>query len=282
MPRSVPTVRLRRLGRDLRQLREARGLSADTVAAQLGWSGSKVTRIETARTRPTAGDVALLLGVYGVPSDVRASLIQLAHDAQRRGWWTEFGDVFITSYVALEDEAISIRQWEPQLIPGLLQTEDYVRALLAEFAPDSHDDVERRIRARVARQAVLSRPDAPELTAIIAEPVLRWPIGGPETMRGQLRSLLEAGRRPNVTIRVLPMSAGAHAGLDGSVILFSFGEEDFPDVAYTEGPAGGTYVESADQVQRVSLNWDRIADKALSAEESAAWIADLVRSEPVS
>jgi hypothetical protein len=253
-------------------------VSADEVGAQLGWSGSKVTRIETAFSRVSPADVSHMLDVYGVSSEVRAALLQLAHDAQQRGWWTEFGDVFATSYVALEDGCKDAYEFEPQLVPGLLQTEQYARTVIAATMSGDPEQIERHVRARLARKALLSRedPPPPTLHAIIAEPALRWPIGGPEVMRGQLQALLERGEQPNIEIRVLPMSAGEHAGLDGPFVIFTFGPDDFPDVAYTPGQAGGNYVESRDQVQRVTLNWNRIADKALSEETSAAWIADLI------
>ena len=277
MPRSVPTVRQLQLGRLLRQLREERDLTRDHVAAQLGWSGPKVTRFETAATRPTPTDVEHLLDVYGVPDEQRARLLQLAHEAQKRGWWVPYGDAFTGPYVALEDVAKVIRDFAAQLIPGLLQTESYARAVIAAPIPDESELAERRVRGRMARKALLSRADPPDLMAIIAESALRWQIGGPEVMRGQLRALLEAPReRPNIQIRVLPSSVGAHAGLDGPIVIFSFGDDAFPDVAYTAGQAGGNYVESADQVRRVTMNMNRIADKALSVQESAQFIADLI------
>jgi transcriptional regulator with XRE-family HTH domain len=259
----------------LRQLREERDLSRDHVAAQLGWSGPKVTRFETAATRPTPTDVERMLEVYGVPDEQRAKLLQLAHEAQKRGWWVQYGDAFTGPYVALEDVADELKDFAPQLIPGLLQTEDYARSVIEATVPGAPADLDRRVRARMARKVLLSRDSPPDLTAIIAEPVLRWPIGGPDVMRGQLRALLEAGRRPNVTIRVLPTSAGAHAGLDGPFVIFSYGDDDFPDVAYTPGQAGGIYLESADELRRVTMTWKRIADKTLSVEKSAEIIADL-------
>lgn len=275
MPRSVPTVRQIQLGRLLRQLREERDLSRDHVGAQLGWSGPKVTRFETAATRPTPADVERLLEVYGVPDEQRAKLLQLAHEAQKRGWWVQYGDVFTGPYVALEDVAKLIRDFAVQLIPGLLQTEDYARAVIEAGLSAEPADTHRLLVARMARKALLSREDPPDLDAIITESALRTPVGGPEVMRGQLRALQEAARRPNVTIRVLPMSVGAHAGLDGPCVIFSFGEDDFSDVAYVAGQAGGNYVESADQVRGITMNWQDIADQALSVEESAEIIADL-------
>jgi transcriptional regulator with XRE-family HTH domain len=275
MPRQVPTVRQRQLGRELRELREARRLSADYVATQLGWSRPKVTRFETAATRPTTSDVERMIDVYGVSPDRRARLLELAHEAQKRGWWVQYGDI-TGPYVPLEDAADSIRDFAVQLIPGLLQTQGYARAVIEAGRSADPAGIERLVRFRRARQVLLDRENPPDLDVIIAEPAFRWKIGSPDVMHGQRRALLEAAERPNVTIRVLPTSAGANAGLDGPCVIFGFDDDDFPDVAYAAGQAGGNYVESRDEVERITLNWNDIADKALSVEQSATWIADFV------
>ncbi|WP_055478225.1 helix-turn-helix domain-containing protein [Sphaerimonospora mesophila] len=265
-----PTVRLRRLARELRRLRENSGLSPEAAAARLGWSRSKISRIETGRTRASSADVSDICDLYGVDSRARAGLIQLAKEGRQRGWWTAYADVFTGSYVGLEDEAAFIRQWEVQLVPGLLQTEDYARHVISAGRPGAPDpdDVHRRVRARMARRTLLSRPNAPELHAVLDEGVIRRPIGGPRVMRDQLDALLNSARRPNVTIRVLPYDVGAHAGLEGAFTILSFAEEADPDVAYVEGTAGDVYVESTEQVDRYRSAFARISDAALPAEES--------------
>lgn len=276
-PTHSPTVRLRRLARELRRMRESSGLSPEAAAAQLGWNRSKISRIETGRTRPSPSDVADVCELYGVESGVRAALIELAKEARKRGWWTAYADVFTGSYVGLEDEASLIRQWEVQLIPGLLQTEDYARTVIMAGRPEPHDpdDIHKRVMARMARRALLSRPNAPTLLAVLDEGVLRRPIGGRELMRDQLEALLIATRRPNVTVRVLPYSVGAHAGLEGAFTILSFAEEVDPDVAYVEGTAGDVYVESSDQVDRYRVAFERIVDVALPPEESQGLIAHI-------
>ncbi|GIH78366.1 transcriptional regulator [Planobispora longispora] len=255
-------------------MREESGLSPEDAAARLGWSRSKVSRIETGRTRAGLTDVAAICDLYGVDSSVRAGLLQLAKEARQRGWWTAYADVFTGSYIGLEDEASLIRQWEVQLIPGLLQTEDYARVVISTGRPDLQDTdvIHRRVMARMARRTLLSRPDAPELYAILDEGVIRRPIGGRDLMRDQLDALLVAARRPNVTIRLLPYSAGAHAGLEGTFTILSFPEEVDPDVAYVEGTAGDIYVESSDQVNRYTLAFARICDVALSPADSTELI----------
>ncbi|WP_189237969.1 helix-turn-helix domain-containing protein [Planomonospora parontospora] len=275
-PTHSPTVRLRRLARELRRMREESGLRPEDAAARLGWSRSKVSRIETGRTRAGLTDVASICDLYGVGSSARAGLLQLAKEARQRGWWTAYADVFTGSYIGLEDEAALIRQWEVQLVPGLLQTEEYARTVIRAGRPEPHnaDDIQRRVMARMARRTLLSRPDAPELHAVLDEGVVRRPIGGRETMREQLEALLAAARRPNVTIRILPYSAGAHAGLEGAFTVLSFPEEIDPDVAYVEGTAGDIYVESSEQVDRYSLAFARICEVALSPEDSVGLIAE--------
>ncbi|MEU8266328.1 helix-turn-helix transcriptional regulator [Sphaerisporangium sp. NPDC049002] len=271
-----PTVRLRRLARELRKMRETAGLSPEGAAAQLGWSRSKVSRVETGRTRASPNDVAQICDLYGAGASVRAVLMQLAKEVRQRGWWTAYADVFTGSYVGLEDEASLIRQWEVQLVPGLLQTDEYARTVISAGLPDPHDaeDVHRRVMARMARRMLLSRPNAPELYAVLDEGVVRRPIGGPELMHDQLEALLISARRPNVTIRILPYSAGAHAGLEGAFTVLSFAEEVDPDVAYVEGTAGEVYVESSEQVDRYKVAFERICDAALPPDESIGLITD--------
>lgn len=272
MPTShSPTVRLRRLARELRRLREDAGLTPEAAAAQLGWSRSKVSRIETGRTMASRSDVAAVCDLYGVNSAARAGLIQLAAEVRQRGWWTAYADVFTGSYIGLEDEAALIRQWEVQLVPGLLQTEDYARTVISLHRPE--EEVQRRVMARMARRTLLGRPDAPQFCAVLDEAAVRRPIGGAKVMLEQLEALVVAARRGNVEIRVLPFVAGEHAGLEGAFTILSFSEEIDPDVAYVEGTAGDIYVESSEQVERCKLIFQRISDAALSPEESLVLIS---------
>jgi hypothetical protein len=273
-PRAIPTVRARRLGRELRLLREHRNLSTDAAAAQLGWSQSKVSRVETATTVPSPTDVGHALDLYGVDSGTRAALIRLAHDAKRRGWWQAFGDVFTGSYIGMEDEATVIRTVETTLIPGLFQTAPYARAVIEAGYPDDPDRVNRSVRARMTRKELLSRPDAPQVIALINEAALRQEVGGREVMREQLSALHSAPQGRNVIVRILPFSAGADGGLEGPFSILSFGE-GFPDVAWTGSFLGELYEESADQLHRVRLAFERMYHAALPVEESAALIAAL-------
>lgn len=273
-PTQSLSVRARRLASELKRLREAAGLSVEQAAAQLGWSYSKLNRFELGRAIPEPSTVSKMVRLYGVEGDRHESLIRLAREAHERGWWEDLG-VFPGSYVGLEDAANLICAWEPQLVPGLLQTEDYARAMIEKSIPDlSPADVEKRVKARIARQTLLSRPDAPEFQAVIGEAALHQQIGGADVLREQMRQLLAVTRRrSNVSARVLPFSAGASIGLDGAFVYLEFPEPIDPPVSYIEDISGETYVESAEGNRRFRLAFDRIADAALPVEDSAALIA---------
>jgi transcriptional regulator with XRE-family HTH domain len=276
-----PTVRGRRLARELRKLREGQGLTLQEVADRLDWSRATVSRLETGQTRPRPGDIADLLSLYGVSSPDRDALINLARDAGQRGWWTAYADVFAGSYVALEDEASRIRTWDPQLIHGLLQTVDYARAVITSgrMLPGPAE-IERRIAARVARQALLDRDTAPHLHMIFDQAVLARPIGGAAVMGAQFAALAQAAARPRVTIQILPFSAAAHAGLDGRFTILSYPDPADPDIAYVEGTMGDVYLESTEEIAKHGTRFERIEAAALTPEESAHLITEAARSSP--
>ncbi|WP_131742031.1 helix-turn-helix domain-containing protein [Actinomadura roseirufa] len=276
-----PTVRGRRLARELRRLREEQGLTLQEVADRLDWSRATISRLETGQTRPKPGDIADILDLYGVPSPDRDALITLARQAGQRGWWTAYQDVFAGSYVALEDEASHIRTWDPQLIHGLLQTERYSRAVItAGRLLPADEDVERRIAARKIRQGLLDRATAPKLHVVFDEAVLHRLIGGPEVMREQLAALAAAATRPTVDIQVLPFTQRAHAGLDGRFTILSYPDPADPDIAYVEGTMGDVYLESAEAIAKHRERFDLIKEAALSTEVSAHLIAEAARSSP--
>lgn len=276
-----PTARGRKLASELRRLRNEAKLSAEQVAAHLGagWSQSKVSRIEGAKTKPTERNITEMLDLYGVDSALREALLKLAKDAWKRGWWTDYSDVFRGSYVAQEDDASVIREWSPQLIPGLLQTEAYARAVIRASARGDEASVQRRVMARMTRTVLLGRdePPAPELAVVIDEGALRRPIGGRTVMRGQLHALIETGRRPNVTIQVLPYEVGEHPALDGAFIVLSFAEDISPDVGYVETRIGDGYAESASVVGPLRVDFENLQAAALSPEGSAEFIAALAK-----
>ncbi|MEV4093765.1 DUF5753 domain-containing protein [Streptosporangium saharense] len=199
-------------------------------------------------------------------------MIELCREAGQRGWWTAYSDVLAGAYVSLEADAAVIRTWEPLLIPGLLQTEDYARAIIrGGRAGLDEAELQRRVAARMKRKVTLLG-SKPRLHVLMDEIALRRPIGSASIMIEQLDDLVQAAGWPTVTIQVLPLTAGPHAGLDGSFSVFSFDEEG-SDVAYTGGPAGEAYLEDVGQVRALTLDFERIRQLALSPEESVALIA---------
>ncbi|MER7212569.1 helix-turn-helix transcriptional regulator [Streptosporangium sp. NPDC000239] len=273
-----PTVRHRRLGRELRKLREETGLLPETAAKQLGWSRQKLNRLENARTMPSTTDVAAICDLYGTDSTTKAGLVQLCKDAGQRGWWTAYSDVLAGSYVVLEAEATAIRTWEPLLIPGLLQSEGYARAIIQDVRPAlEKDDLERRVTARMTRKITLLGASAPTFHALIDEGAIRRQADPAELMAAQLDELLQIMNRPNVTIQVMPAVAGLHLGMQGSFSVLSFDPED-PSVGYTGSPGGDLFLEAAASVNRLMLTFERLTAMALSPEQSADLIA-AVRSD---
>ncbi len=275
-----PTARGRRLRHELRRMREEAGLTHTEVAQRLEWSASKLSRIETGQSRVQTGDVRDLLDVYGVTDEAtRDALVQLAREARRRGWWTRYTDVLGSgTYVGLEAEASVIHTYESQFVPGLLQTEDYARAVIraGQARPDP-EALERRVAARMARQEILTRTDPPEIWAILDEPVVSRPVGGAEIMREQLRHIIELSTRPNttLTIQVLPLSVGAHPGMNGPFVILEFQGPKDPPMVYLETATDGLYLEEPSDIERYTLRFSHLVARALGPDESRTMIADL-------
>jgi hypothetical protein len=276
----TPTVRAMRLGHELEQLRHERHMSPEDVAAAIGGSRFKVRNVETAKVQVKAPYLKALLSLYGVLGTAQgAALIELERNAWQRGWWTDFSDVFNGSFVGLENQAALIRSWQPQLVPGLLQIEGYARAVIRAGLGDvTTAEVDRRWQARRNRQDLLTREEsAPRFEVVLDEAVLERPVGGVEVMRAQLRHLLEMAERPNVTIQVMAKAAGAHAGLEGPLVILSFPGKIHPDIAYGDLYLGDVYLESADDVARSNLTMGRIQKAALSPQESIELIDRLAQ-----
>lgn len=268
----IPSVRARRLARLLEQARKDAGFSQSAVGASLGWSQQKVHTIEKNHRRADPGDVDLLLELYGVVGDRREGIMALARDAERRSWWMEYVDLFEGPFVAIEDAASEMRLWSPHIVPGIVQTPEYARALFASVLPDDPAEVERRLRARMQRQAILSRPKPPILHVVLEEAVIERPIGGPAVLAEQLRRLAAEGQRSNITVQVMSKTAGAHPGLDGALSVLHMPEESDPDVGYCEGHFGAVYLENPHQVNRCNVAFEQISKAALTPEESVALI----------
>jgi transcriptional regulator with XRE-family HTH domain len=275
-----PTLRRRRLGAELKRCREAAGLTQENVSRHFEWHAAKVTRIETARVTVTARDVRDLLSLYGVTDpDYREALVELARQSRERTWWTDYRDIMRPgAYVGMEDGATSMRSWEPVILPGLLQTEAYMRALIqAGRSTDAPQVIDRRIALRRQRQERRLGGGRPLiLHAVIDESVVRRVIGGPDAMNEQLRHLIETAQLPNVTLQILPFDAGEHPFLGGSAALLEFPETTHLDVVYLEGIAGDYYEEQPSEVARYRDELQRLSTKALDPRMTVKMIESLL------
>lgn len=275
-PDQNPTLRGRRLAIELQRRREGTGMSREEVARQLEWSTSTLFRIETGRSRPQPGNVRALLDLYGVTGPERDGLIQLARDARKPGWWHSFRDVLPNPYevyIGLEAGAASIRNFQPLMVPGLLQTEAYAREMIRNGAYElDSDEVESRVQVRLARQRILERDDRPRLWTVIDESVIRRQVGGPEVMLDQLWHLTESAKQGKTTLQIVPYRAGAHAGITGPFVILHFPEPADPAVVYVETLAGDIYLEEPTDVKRYSIAFDRLMAAALSPDDTVRLI----------
>ncbi|GDY32820.1 helix-turn-helix domain-containing protein [Gandjariella thermophila] len=276
-----PTVRRRRLAGELRRLREARQMTCQQVGAELDWSKSKVSRMETGHVPLKITDVRAMLELYQVPPAEREALITLAKDAKQKGWWHAYGDAipnWFETFVGLEAEAASIDNFEIDLLPGLLQTEDYARAMYQAARPTvAEEEVERLVRLRMARQERITGENPVRLWAIVDEAATRRVVGHAGLMRLQLEHLVEMGRLPHVTVQVLPFSAGAHPVVGTPFAILGFPEAVDPDVVYMESPTGSLYLEEATEVDWYRLAFDHLKSAALPDHESARFLAQVAK-----
>jgi transcriptional regulator with XRE-family HTH domain len=279
---SPPTVRRRQLGRELRRLREESHLLAEQLAERLGCSPSRISRLETARIRIAPGTVHEILDVLEIHGDERNRLVALAREAEQPGWWQSIADSLsyeYSTYIALESEAAMIMAFEPLVIYGLLQTEDYVRAIHQQGARHrSPGDVEARIRARVARKALLTRANPLRLHVVMDESVLHRIIGDPEIHKAQLRHVVELAKLANVEIQILSFErAGSVALLTGPFVLMEFEDPQHGPVMYIESSAGDLYVEKPEVIQRQVAVFQALQAEALSGESSITKIQKIIR-----
>jgi len=271
---SNPTLRRRQLGFLLRQLRAERGLSIEEVAERAMFSATKLSRLETGRVGASPRDIRDLCIVYGITEATeRDGLMTLAREGRQRAWWQEFNLPYAT-YVGLEAEATSIRSYSSDIVPGLLQVEDYARAIFESGDPPlDASTLEGRIEARIRRQALLTRDEAPLFHAIVDEGALRRVIGRPAIMRAQLERISEAVSLPNVTFQVIPFEAGAHPALDSNFVFLEFAEPTMHDVVYVEGAVGNIYLENTADLGRYMRIFSRLQAIALDLENSIAAVS---------
>lgn len=272
-----PTARRRRVGAELRRHRTEAGLTQEQAAERADMTADQLVRIETSRmVRLSVHHVRALLDAYGVDDpDVRAELEQWTRESRSKGWWASYRGVIAERFAGLEDAASVIREYNARVVPGLLQTEEYARAVFHGGQPKATDaDIEQRVTARMRRRTELfdNRGDPPDLWMVISEAVLRQMIGGREVMAAQLAFLEEAAKRPGTTIQVLPFVVGAHAAIDGDMIVLEFPDDGDRPVAVIEDLAGTVYVEDDEDVARLLYAHAQVSAAAASPSESLRMI----------
>ncbi|MEV4249592.1 helix-turn-helix transcriptional regulator [Streptosporangium canum] len=273
-----PTVRRRRLASELRRLRTEHGLSMQEVAERMDLTAASISRMETGRRGIRPRDLRAFLDMYGVAETDREPLLALAKEARQRGWWQNYGDVLPGEYatlIGLEAEAASTRTYQQTLVPGLLQTAEYARSVIAASRPgDTPEDVERRASVRMERQKRLTDQDPLELSVILGEGVVHQHMGTAQITADQFHHLAEANRRPNVMIQILPYRAGAHPAMTGSFTIVGFPAPSDLDVIYLENMSSGLYLEDAADVRRYVTVFDYLRAAALSPADTTAMLMD--------
>jgi transcriptional regulator with XRE-family HTH domain len=282
--RTPKSARHRRLMAELNRLRSASGLSRAQVAERIGSTDTTIWRYETGLTMPRPSDVGALLEAYGVSGAARDDLIQLAKDARKRGWWHRHRETLkpgFDSYIGLESEASVVRTYQSQVVPGLLQTERYARAIIeATGMTSSAAEISEKVSVRMARQELIARSEDPvRLVAVLDEAVVRRQVGGPEVMAEQLSKLIDLGKLPNVEIRVMPFGSGAHAAMDGPFYFLEFPESDDPDLVYLEQAGSGLIPEDVEELRRYTLMFGNLMATALTPSQSSAFIAKIVKED---
>jgi transcriptional regulator with XRE-family HTH domain len=269
MATTSPVVRRRRLGLELRALREATGVSGEDTAGQLGWSSSKLSRMEIGRNPPSPADLTKLLDYYGVTDQTRRDqLAVLLREAKRKGWWQIYSDIPYSTLIGLEAEAVSMLTYQ-QVMHGLFQTEAYARAIIATTDPAMDaETLDQRVEVRLTRQAVLTRDRPLEVRAVLDETCIRRLVGGHEVMRRQLDRLLELAERPNIIMQVLPFEVGAHPGtMLGPFDVLGFGHPADPGVVYVESDSD-PYPDREGDLQRYTAAFDQLRSMALSVPQT--------------
>jgi transcriptional regulator with XRE-family HTH domain len=264
-----------------RQLREAAGKTGEDAAVALGWSDSKISRIETGRIAVTWGDVSDLLDLYGVTDPAtRDPLISLAREARQQGWWHPYSNLLgrpYATYIGLETAAESLRVFEPLTVPGLLQTEPYARAIIRTSTRElGQDEIERRVEVRLRRQDVIFKGEDPlRLNVVLDEAALRREVGGPAIMAGQVQRLIEAAAHPRVRVQVLTFAQGSHVGMAGSFGIFSFPRDPGGDISFADTMAGSLFIERHAEVAAARDAFDELSAQALSREDTLALLTEV-------
>jgi transcriptional regulator with XRE-family HTH domain len=282
--RGGPIVRRMLVGAQLRRLRTEQGISREQAGEAIRASEWKIHRLENGQVGFKDRDIVDLLALYGVtdPGQVEA-LLAMARDANTPGWWHQYGDLlpqWFRAFVDLESAAALIRTYEGQLVPGLLQTEPYMRAVMrGARLPEPSEATERRIALRLMRQRLLTRPDPPQLWAVVDEAALRRPVGGRKVIREQLERLIEAAELPNVTLQVLPFGAGAHPAMVGAFSVLRFGDQELPDVVYVEHLTNALYLDRREDVDQYLHVMESICVRSAAPGKSAEILGKILIEE---
>lgn len=274
-----PTVLRIALGGQLRDLRVKRGITREAAGDHIRGSHAKISRLELGRTGFKERDIRDLLTLYGVTdAEERQRFLDLARQANEPGWWHRYSDLlpsWFGTYLGLEQAASKIRTYEAHLVPGLLQTTEYARAVMSLGYEDA--DMDRRVQVRIRRQEVLHRADPPTIWAIIDEAALHRPVGGPRVHREQMEHLVELAQLPNVTVQVLPYSAGEHAAAGSSFSILRFAEEELPDIVYLEHLTSALYLDRKQDLALYLSVMDRLSVQAESPGESLKILAEYAK-----
>lgn len=280
-PRGGPTILRIVLGTALRRLREESGISREAAGEAIRGSHAKISRLELGRVGYKERDVADLLTLYGISDPAkREEFLLLAQHASEPGWWQKYSDVmspWFDRLIGLEEAASMIRTYEVQFVPGLLQTEDYARAVMRlGHSSASEQEMERRVRLRRDRQAILGATHAPKLWAVVDEAALRRPLGGADVMREQIDHLLRAAKQPNITLQIAPFAIGGLAAAGGPVTILRFQEPDLPDVVYLEQLTSSLYFEKREDVENYMVVMDRLCASAEPPSKTVDFLQGLL------
>ena len=278
---SGPTVRRMLVGAQLRRLRTDKGLSREQAGEAIRASEWKIHRLENGQVGFKDRDIVDLLRFYGVDDPVEvADFLVLAREANAPGWWQQYGDVlpqWFRAFVDLEAAATLIRTYEGQFVPGLLQTEDYMRAVVGGgHLDDLPEEAEHRVQLRLGRQTLLERRDAPRLWAVVDEAALRRPVGGSKVMRAQLERLIEASELPNVILQVLPFAAGAHPAMVGAFSVLRFADQELPDVVYVEHLTSALYLSKQEDVDQYLHVMESICVRSAAPGRTVEIVGDVL------
>jgi transcriptional regulator with XRE-family HTH domain len=270
---SITTVRSRRLGLELKELRERRGVKPEQVAERLGCARSKISRYENGKSGVRKPELEILLDFFDVRDQrLREALFALARTRRTRGWWQDYegslGHEFL-ELIKTEAEADNLRSFENHTFPGLCQSKSYAEALIRGAGlVRSPEDVDRFVDIRLQRQKMLQAPDSPQFVALVHESALHLRVGGAEVMRDQLRHLAEVNNPPHFSIQVIPNEHGAHPGIDGSFMIVTFADPTNLDVVVLDHMRGTQYVEADDDVARYLFAFDHLRSIALSVPQT--------------